>query len=175
MIAFLLGGLGWLKSALSAAFRWCLAHPWQAACVALLCLSAWLLHGRNEARDHLAQRIAAEKAATGGQKRVNDAAQAHYTEKANVADTKHEDMVAEAFDLTARYVASHRVQPTDRTCQTPAATSGDDPEVHAELPAAGIVVAEVDVQRCAAWQAYGVAANEWAQSLKLTETLLPEK
>lgn len=169
-------GLGkWLREAATALFGVVARHPWQAALIASLCLSAWLWWGRNEARDQLAQRIAAEKSAAGAQKRVNDAAQAHYTEKANEADTKHEAMVAEAFDATQRFIDRHRVQPADRACKAPAPASGDSAPVHVEVPAAGVVVAEADVQRCAAWQAYGVAANEWAQSLSLPENLLPEQ
>lgn len=161
-----------LKSALSAAFRWCLAHPWQFAVIALAGLSLWLWHGRNEARDALAQRIAAEKAATGAQKRVNDTAQAHYTEKAHEADTKHADMVAAAFDATQRYIAQHRLQPADRTCQAPAPASGDGAGVPAEVPS-GIVVGEADVRACADLYAYSVSAHQWARSLKLPENLLP--
>lgn len=161
--------LAWsaLKNGVSAAFGWIGRYPWQAACLALLLASLWLLHGRNTARSDLAQHIAAEKAATGAQKRVNDAATQHYQEVANVADTKHETMVANAFDATARYVQSHRVQPADRTCQAPAPAAGSDPEVHDELPAAGVVVTDADVQNCTAWQAYGVAANAWARSLAI--------
>lgn len=169
MPLWLLGIGGTLKDAASAAFGWIGRYPWQFACLALLLACGWLWHGRSTARADLAQHIAAEKAATGAQKAVNAAATQHYQEAANVADTKHDAMVADAFDATARFVAEHRLQPADRTCQAPAPAASGDPEVHIELPKAGVVVAESDVQNCAAWQAYGVAANSWAQSLKLPE------
>lgn len=170
---WLLGIGKWLKEAISALFGLFARWPWQTALVAALCLAAWFWWGRNEARTELAQHIAAEEAATGAQRRVNDAAEQHYEDAAHAAETKHESMVANAFNATQRFVAQHRVQPADRACKAPAAASGDDSPVHAELPAAGVVVAESDVQRCAAWQAYGVAANSWAQSLKVPENLLP--
>jgi hypothetical protein len=171
-MTWLLGIGGLLKQGLSALFGLIRTHPWQAACLALLLASLWLWQGRNEARDQLAQRIAAEKGATGAQKRVNDAVQTHYTEKAHEADTKHDDMVAEAFDATARYIDKHRLQPADRTCQAPAPASGDGAGVPPEVPA-GVVVGEADVRACADLYAYAVSARSWAQSLKVPENLLP--
>lgn len=172
---WLLGIGRWLKKAATALFGVVARYPWQAALIAALCLAGWFLHGRTDARSELAAIKAAQEQAHGAQKRVNDAAETHYKEVANAADTKHETMVADAWGITERYIAKHRVQPEDRTCKAAAPAASGDTEVHAELPAAGVVVAEADVQRCAAWQAYGVAANEWAQSLALPENLLPDR
>ncbi len=161
--------LAWtaIKNGAGAAIGWIKANPLLAVIVALSIALAWIWHGRNVARADLAQHIAAEKAATGAQRRVNDAAKAHYERKADVADIAHADMVAEAFDATQRYIAERRLQPADRTCQAAPAASDQDPGVHDAVPASAVVVAETDVQRCAAWQAYGVAAHDWALSLKL--------
>lgn len=156
-----LGLLGWIGR-----------NPWPAACLILLLASLWLLHGRNEARDELAQRIAAEKSAAGAQKRVNDAAKVHYERKADEADLAHADMVAEAFDATAAFVARNRLQ-QDRTCKAPAAASDSGPELPAEVPAR-VVLDQADVYACANLYAYSAAAHEWAASLKLPENLLPE-
>lgn len=175
MIPFLLLAWGRIQSAAKAAFGWIGRNPLLALVVALCCLSAWLWHGRSTAREELAQHIAAEKLATGAQKRVNNAAETHYKEVANVADTKHEDMVADAFDATQRYIAEHRVQPADRTCKAAPAASSPDSQIPAKPAAGAVVVAQADVETCAADYAYARSAYDWAQSLKLPEDLLPVK
>lgn len=174
MPLWLLGLGGWLKSAFSAAFGLARQYPLQMALIACLCLSAWLWHGRNEAREELAQRIATEKAATGAQARVNQAATEHYREVANVADTKHDEMVDRAWDATRQYVATHRLQPQDRTCEAPAAPGGDGAQVPAPVPAnPDVAVSELDVRRCSEATAYAVSAYEWANSLKLPAPTVP--
>lgn len=155
-------------------FGWIGDHPWQAALIVALCVCGWLYHGRQDARQELADVRAAQKAATGAQKRVNDAAQAHYERKADEADTRHDASVADARTDTDRFIASRRVQPKDRTCQAPAAAPSADPGVPPEVPP-GIVVDQADVHACAALYAYSSSAHAWAQSLKLPESLLPEQ
>lgn len=167
--------LAWtaIKNGAGAAFGWIARWPWQTACAALLLASLWFLHGRTDARAELARHIAAEKAATGAQKRINDAATHHYEEAANAADNKHDAMVNDAFDLTAAYVAQHRVQPEGGACKAPAPAASGDPEVSKEPAASSVVVAQADVETCAADYTYARSAYEWAQSLKLPENLLP--
>lgn len=170
---WLLGIGKWLKEAAAALFGLVVRYPWQAALIASLCLAAWFWRGRNEARDELAQHIAAEKAATGAQKRVNDAAETHYKEVADVADTKHEDMVANAFDVTQRFINERRVQP-DRACKAPPPAADRGPVVPTEVPSNPVVAVEdADVQRCTDATVYAVGAHNWAQSLKVPENLLP--
>lgn len=173
-MTWLVLALGGLRKGLAAIWGVIARHPWQAALVVVLALCAWLYHGRKEAREELAQHIAAERAATGAQKRVNQAATKHYEDVANVADTNHADMVADAFDATQRYIAKHRLQPADRACQAPAPAASGDPGVPPEVPA-GIVVGEADVRACADLYVYSVASHDWAQSLKVPENLLPER
>ena len=55
----LLGMGKWLADAARGIARWMLIHPWQAACIALLCLSAWTWHGKSAANDR-ADRIEAK-------------------------------------------------------------------------------------------------------------------
>jgi hypothetical protein len=172
-MTWLLLAWGAVKNGTTAAFSWIGRNPLLALVIGLCCLSAWLWHGRSTARDELAQHIAAEKAATGAQKRVNAAAETHYKEVANVADTKHDDMVAEAFDATARFIQSRRVQPEGGACKAPAPTADQDPGVPAEVPT-GVVVDQADVHACADLYAYSVSALDWAQSLKLPDNLIPE-
>lgn len=92
---FLLGGLGWLKDAISAAFKWCVAHPWQAGCIVLLCASLWFWNGKREALADLKDMTAlrdAEKAAH-VQTVVNyrtAAKAAQDAQKANLARVKKE-------------------------------------------------------------------------------------
>lgn len=174
MPLWLLGIGGWLKEAAGAAFGWIRANPWPAVVIGLSLALAWTWHGRSTARSELAQHIAAEKAATGAQKRVNAAATQHYEEVANAADTHHTDMVAEAFDLTERYINQHRVQPQGGTCKAPAAPASGDTSVPPPVPS-GVVVGEADVHACADLYAYSASAHDWAQSLKLPENLLPDQ
>lgn len=157
--------LAWtaIKNGAGAAFGWMSRYPWQFAVIALCAASVWLWHGRSVARSELAQHIAAEKAATGAQKRVNDAATTYYKDAANVADTHHDEMVADAFDATARYVQSHRVQ-ADRACKAPAPAASGSPGVPPPVPT-GIIVGEADVHACADLYAYSVSARAWALSL----------
>jgi hypothetical protein len=158
---------GWLRKAATALFGLIARWPWQTALIASLCLSLWFLHGRQDARHELAEVIAAQKAAAGAQKRVNDAAQAHYERKANEADTRHDALVADVRTDTDRFIANRRVRPQDRTCQAPASPSSDDPGVHDEVSANPVVaVSEPDVRACADAAAYAVSAYQWAQSLK---------
>ncbi len=166
---------GAVKNAAGAAFGWIARWPWQTACAALLLASLWLLHGRSTARSALAQHIAAEKAATGAQKRVNQAATKHYEDVANAADTAHADMVAEAFDSTARFINSHRLQPQGGACKAPAPASDPNSQIPAEPAADPVVVAvaKADVETCATDYSYARSAYDWAQSLKLPENLLP--
>lgn len=169
MPLWILGLGGWLKGAAGAAFGWIRANPWPAVVIGLSLALAWTWHGRSVARSELAQHIAAEKSATGAQKRVNAAATVYYKDAANVADTHHDEMVADAFDATARYVQSHRVQ-ADRTCKAPAAPASSDPGVPPPVPS-GVVVGEADVHACADLYAYSASAHDWAQSLKLPEEI----
>lgn len=166
---------GWLKNAISALFGFIREYPWQFACIALCCLSLWFLHGRSSARDELADRIAAEKAATGAQRRVNDAAQVHYEGKADEADKGHAVLAASAHTASDVYIASHRVRADCAAGQAPAATIGDHSAVPAKPASETVVVAvaDTDVRICAADYAYARSAYEWAQSLKLPESLLP--
>ena len=55
----LLGMGKWLADAARGIARWMLLHPWQAACIARLCLSAWTWHGKSAANDR-ADRIEAQ-------------------------------------------------------------------------------------------------------------------
>ena len=49
MTLWLLGALGWLRKAAGAALDLARRYPLQAACIALLCLSGWLWHGKGNA------------------------------------------------------------------------------------------------------------------------------
>lgn len=166
-------GLGeWLENALSALVDLTRRYPLQMALIASLCLSGWLWHGRSQARQELAALQEAQRQAAGAQKRVNDVAQQHYTEKAHEADDSHVAVRDDARAATDRYIADHRVRAEDRACQTPAPAPSDGTAVPSSVPS-GVVVGEADVRTCGDLYAYAVSAHDWAQSLKLPENLLP--
>lgn len=50
---WLISALGWLRKAAGAVLGFVARYPWQAACVALLCASAWLWHGWNRTKADL--------------------------------------------------------------------------------------------------------------------------
>lgn len=166
---------GTLKNGAVAALGWIRANPLLALVIGLSLALAWTYHGKHKAEQRIVAIEAAQKAATGAQKRVNQAATKHYEDAANAADTHHDAMVADAFDVTADYIAKHRVRPADRTCKAAPAASGSDPQIPAEPAASSVVVAQADVETCAADYTYARSAYDWAQSLKLPEDLLPEK
>jgi len=58
-------------AALSGPLRLARAYPWQALCLVLLCLSAWLWHGRSAARQQIARIEAAQHQAAADQAAVN--------------------------------------------------------------------------------------------------------
>ncbi len=174
MIGILLGGLGWLKSALSAAFRWCLAHPWQFAAIALAGMSLWLYMGkqsetrRADAWHHAwqAQKNASEAAAR-AQKALNAKVQSTYQEQADGAQERHDTRSPRVRDAVDTFVDARRVQAGQ--CgpgQGHPASGGGDPAVPAPVPGDSLVlVDEPDVRACADATAYAVSAYEFASGL----------
>lgn len=162
-------GIGnWLKEAVRAAFRWCLARPWQAALIAALALSLWLYHGkqsetrRADAWHHAwqAQKNASEAAAA-AQKALNAKIQTTYKEAANVAQERYVALSDRSGDLTRDYIAAHRVRPsTGQACGSDPAAPAGDPGVPAPVPAQAVLVDESDVRACSDAYAYALSAHQ---------------
>ncbi len=168
---WLLRLLGWGRTALSALVGFIGRYPWQAACIALLCLSGWLWHGKSEA---IAGRAADRAAYVAAQEEAEMRALAakaeterKYERIATDADLSHARALADARAATDRYIAARRVRPEAAACSA----SGSDPapgNPHSELPAgmpSGVVMAEADVRACSDLYDYAVSAHEWAVRL----------
>jgi len=180
---FLLGGLGWLKDAISAAFRWAVDNPAKAGCIVLLCASLWLLHGKREALADLTDMTAlrdAEKAAHAqtvinyrtAAKAAENAAEAEKKRKeALYAKAAHESDQAYA-DLRARYRSVLQRAPGANSSgadQTDLPVSSGAPRVSVEAASgAGVLVSRDDALICADNTAYAQAAFEWAEKVAAT-------
>jgi len=85
-------------------------------------------------------------------------------ERADAVDKTHEAELAEARAAVDEYIRTHRVR-SSSVSATPSAADNSRASIPAEVPAAGVVVAEADVRACNeaieyAWSAYG-----WAQTI----------
>jgi len=125
---------------------------------------------RDEARETIAELVAASKAAQKLAESQKAAVEARYRELAERASNDHENANLRASDATDRFIAANRVQcPSDRRAASPAITAAEDhgASVFADLPADPVVaVSESDVRACSAAAAYAVSAHEWAVGLE---------
>ena len=105
-------------------------YPWQAACIALLCLSAWLWHGKGvEHRRYLAERggraadrHAFEQAQIEAQAKQDkqDAANFASQQAANDEQRKdHAKLEAARGDAVARFIAPRRVRGPEASSGSP--------------------------------------------------------
>jgi len=125
---------------------------------------------RDEARETIAELVAASKAAQKLAESQKAAVEARYRELAERASNDHENANLRASDATDRFIAANRVQcPADRRAASPAITAAEDhgASVPADVPTdTFVVVSESDVRACSAAAAYAVSAFEWAVGLE---------
>lgn len=96
----------WLKGRAVALFGFVGRYPWQSATIAALCLAAWALHARNDARDELAAIHTAQKANTTAQVTVN-----HEPARKSGAIARTSDDEAPAYYASvSRAAADHAVR-----------------------------------------------------------------
>jgi len=171
MPLWLLTGLGAIRKGLAAVFGVIVAYPWQAACIALLCLSAWCWHGWDGAKADVATCEAARKADTAkwnaevaAAKAATAAAKQKGKEVSSDTETYHTRLVADT-GRKRDYVAAHSV-PATRPAAPASAGSSDDPPVHAEGPAVPAVEVPASViDTCDADYTYAQSAYQLGQDL----------
>jgi hypothetical protein len=166
---------------LADAFRWILAHPWQAAVIALCAFSAWLWWHDSRiiaakdrtiaAHERVIEAMKAESlanlAAQWAQKR---AVEQRYKDLADDNDERHEKELVSVRSAADRYIAAHRLRAENGSSSSQAGSPAEnlDPEIPGSVPGDPdmVAVSTDDLHRCsAAWQ-YAVDAHVWAMELK---------
>lgn len=170
-------GIGkWLKDALGRLLSAIMAHPKEAALIALALACVWLWRGWNAEQDahaltkqdhklELDRRDAASQANLAAALAQVKLVEAKSAQLAKDADHAHELALQDARSATDRYIAANRVRPrAGGSCPAAAATEGNDPGVPAGLPAdTGMVaVRETELQAFVDWVTFGVAAHNHA-------------
>ncbi|WP_062784991.1 hypothetical protein [Novosphingobium capsulatum] len=94
--------------------------------------------------------------------------EAVYRMKAAQQDQANETELAQARAAGAAYAVTHRMQPQAAASAggpALAAATGDGAGLRAEMPTAGVVVSEQDVQACSEVTAYALTLRDWALGL----------
>lgn len=115
----------------------------------------------------------AQEAARIAAQAAHDAQEQRYKDHADVGDTHHTDIAANAATATDRFRIDNRVCPASNpgaASKAPASPGGGSASVPASVPASGLVaVSDADVQACAGAVAYSIAAHDWAAGLNLPQ------
>lgn len=179
---FLFGGLKWLREALTAAFRWALAHPWQTALVIAIA-AFWWQHGalNGVRKDLLAMTKArdAERAAhvqtVANYREASERAMKAAQEAKDRKEKEYARLAAQAdqsyADLRSRYrsvLAASRTHPSGSNAtglpvspgaaRLPEAASGD----------AGLLISHSDGLKTADLAAYAEGCFRWVESVAAT-------
>lgn len=166
MPLWIISALGWVKTALTALLDLARRYPREVAIVALLCLSAWLWHGKTRADERTRAIVAAaersEKDMMAAIKRQQD----RYNTLAKETDDAHKQALADAGDRTDRFIAARRVRPeTCRAIEAPATGQGEAAGAPQAAPADAVLVEAGDVRACSAAAVYAQSSFEWGQKL----------
>ncbi len=179
MPLFLLGALGWLKRAFSAALALITRYPLQAALLVALLACGWLWHGKGKAieqRDvQIAGRAADRKAVAAAQVEAarlalaaKAATEARYRTIAKEADHAYQAELADARSDAERYIAANRVRP-ETAGRSPRQAAGPAEDraavVPVGLPATSVMVSANDVRACTDATTYALSARAWALGL----------
>jgi len=154
----------WAYGAASKVWGFLKSNPLLALCAILACWGLAERHSAHKWQDRAEQCQQASVAARKAQEALRAKERKDYQEKADEADTEYRAALAGARSDTARYIAAHRVQPSHIGAAQPVGEA-DPAKQPADVSGAVVMVAEPDVQRCADWQAYGVAIHDWALSV----------
>jgi hypothetical protein len=173
-VIYLLSALGFIKRLFAAALAFALARPWQAAVIALVCLSAWLWHGKGVEHHKLvacqndrAAMIAAQAKAKADQIAANKAVAQSYQIHAEKADEAYRDELAGIRAASDAYARSHGV----RTIYRSAPSAGASPAVPDVASgdngpgADSIVVSRADFDIVSQCPARLAKVHEWGDGL----------
>lgn len=170
--AFVLRAALWLRHAAPAV----LAAMWRMRVlitIAVLALLVWHYAGLAASRGiALVEQAENFKQAQAKAQQDAQAAIAHQEStwrlKAQIEDTNHAKELADARAAADRYIADHRVRPQAAQSGGGAAAApgtGDGAGIRQDLPAAGVMVSEQDVQACTEVTTYALALRDWALGL----------
>lgn len=170
-MSWILLGLGWVKTAATALFRVLAAYPWQAAVIALLCLSGWLWRESGQwklayEREHKAygvfraEVIDNTKEYTARAIAAKKQTEADNARKAQIADQNYNALM-QRFRDSVRAQANRGATGGDNLSR--ASSSTGLPEITAG-PAEFLITTD-DALKCADLGAYAQSAYEWAKSV----------
>lgn len=173
MIGLLLGAGAWLKAAFSSAFSAFARYPWQTACVALLCLSAFLwwrwdvaADDRDTARAQTAEIIKASEEAERLAIADREAREKRSKENADATDKEHKSALADATSAASRYISLHKVGKCSASQTTPASQDhGAEGSIGSSSEAVMVAVSEADIHICTENTTRLDAVRDWALSL----------
>ena len=83
---------------------------------------------------------------------------------ARVSDIEHDKELADARSAADEYIRTHRVRLTAPIHSSAPAKAGNT-AISETVSAPVVMVSEDDVRLCSEWQAFGVAAHNWAMKL----------
>ena len=89
---------------------------------------------------------------------------ARQKEITRVSDIEHDKELADARSAADEYIRTHRVRFTAPIHSSAPAKAGNT-AISGTVPATAVMVSEDDVRLCSEWQAFGVAAHNWAMKL----------
>lgn len=167
---WLLGALGWLRKAAGAALDLARRYPLQAACIALLCLSGWLWHGKGKA---MAERDAARaeiSAVIEAQKQATAAAIAARakTEKLTKDIADATDQHAADLDAISRRDLADRMRAKAPRCAVSgsvAAAVPDDPARDPGADTGGVYFTAAEADNLRRHEVRSTSCEGWARGL----------
>ena len=89
---------------------------------------------------------------------------ARQKEISRVSDIEHDKELADARSAADEYIRTHRVRFTAPIHSSAPAKAGNS-GISETVSAPAVMVSEDDVRLCSEWQAFGVAAHNWAMNL----------
>ena len=149
------------------ALRWLMAHPWQAACIGLVCVSVWQWRGKQAALSDLAAcetKSAQLSAAIDAANKLAEQARAKSVSVAKKADQDHEQRSKAGAIATDRFIANRRiVQPESGVSSSEAGEGAGNDQNAPAVPF--VAVSEQDVRTASALQDYANTCHAWGQEL----------
>ncbi|MBB4642385.1 hypothetical protein [Rhizorhapis suberifaciens] len=184
---FLLGGLGWLREAISALLSVIRQYPWQCAVAALLALLLWQNGTLNGVRKDLlamtkardAEQVAHKQTVQNYHDASKRAQEAAVAEKQRV-ETEHRRMAQHADQNYDSLRAQYRALLLQRTASTNSSGAretglpvnpGTPGVPESGTSVAWLYISQPDAMKCADLGAYSMAAFKWGEEVAKSSTL----
>jgi hypothetical protein len=160
--------MGKALTAVLSALRWLMAHPWQAACIGLVCVSAWQYAAIGRLNGRLVQReavITRQNALIAEMQAKAEQARAKSVTIAKDADNEHKERAKVSLAATDNFVSRNRLPAPKASVSAPEAVEGAGNVKGPATEAVMVAVSEADVRICAANYDYARTAFDWTQGL----------